>query len=77
MHLFHKHDKVILQLIFRPFFYLILENCVFGDQVGVIVLGKTCSSLILQQSYRCYNPTIYPQCCKSCNNIATGVTGNV
>ncbi|CAG2194951.1 unnamed protein product [Mytilus edulis] len=51
------------------------ENCVFGDQTGVIVLGHTCASLILQQSYRCYNPTIYPQCCKSCNNIATGVTG--
>ncbi|VDI42692.1 Hypothetical predicted protein [Mytilus galloprovincialis] len=51
------------------------ENCVFGDQTGVIVLGHTCASLILQQAYRCYNPTIYPQCCKSCNNIATGVTG--
>ncbi|XP_076088128.1 uncharacterized protein LOC143058504 [Mytilus galloprovincialis] len=51
------------------------ENCVFGDQTGVIVLGQTCASLILQQSYRCYNPTIYPQCCKSCNNLATSVTG--
>ncbi|XP_052079309.1 uncharacterized protein LOC127717627 [Mytilus californianus] len=51
------------------------ENCVFVDQTGVLVLQQTCASLILQQSYRCYNPTIYPQCCKSCYNIATGVSG--
>ncbi|XP_071099939.1 A disintegrin and metalloproteinase with thrombospondin motifs 7-like [Haliotis cracherodii] len=51
------------------------DDCVFGDEVGVTVNGKTCSAAVAEAPYACYRSDIRQRCCGSCGNIQPRTRG--
>ena len=51
------------------FVLFISVDCPDGDTAGVIKNGQTCTQLILDTNFECYDNATVTSCCQSCNNI--------
>ncbi|KAL3854149.1 hypothetical protein ACJMK2_013427 [Sinanodonta woodiana] len=49
------------------------DTCPFGDQPGIVTNGQTCTQLVANSSFNCYN--YGESCCGSCQSVYTGIIG--
>uniref|UniRef100_A0A0B6Z6Y3 Peptidase M12B domain-containing protein n=1 Tax=Arion vulgaris TaxID=1028688 RepID=A0A0B6Z6Y3_9EUPU len=49
------------------------EDCVFGDEPGIVFDGQTCAQFVSSFSGYCYQDVVRNKCCKSCEKVYRSV----